>query len=87
MFKKIKLFFKKEKNDNCLKCQYHELFEKGKKIFNEWDKKNPAPKQLVSIQKQLTKIKKSIKIQHKENELKFCSNHPEIIEFLPSEWT
>lgn len=84
MFKKEK---KIEKQQECLKCQYNKLMKEGKEIFDRWDQKGKPPKKLIIIQKKLIKLKKIIKQKRINEELEFCAEHPEIFEFLPSEWT
>lgn len=75
------------KKQECLKCKYQKLMKEGKEIFDKWDQKGKPPKTLIKIQKELIKLKKLIKNQKIDQELEFCAEHPEIFEFLPSEWT
>lgn len=84
--KKRKKAAKKAKKQECLKCKYQKLMEQGKVIFDNWDQKGKPPKKLIEIQKQLLKLKKAIKQQKIDEELEYCAEHPEIFEFLPSEW-
>lgn len=85
--KKKKLSARKAKKQECLKCKYEKLMQEGKRIFDNWDQKGKPPKRLVSIQKELLKLKKAIKQQKIDEDLMFCAEHPEVFEFLPSEWT
>lgn len=83
MFKRSKNIKKLE----CLKCKYDKLMQEGKEIFDRWDQKGKPPKRLVVIQKKLIKLKKEIKKREVDEKYEFCAEHPEIFEFLPSEWT
>lgn len=83
MFKKKKSAKKKA----SLKDKYDKLMKEGQKIFDHWNQKDKPPKRLIVIQKQLIKLRKKIKQQHIDEDLEFYAEHPEVYEFLPSEWT
>lgn len=77
---------KHQDDKNCLKCQYEDLYQAGKKIFEEWDQKGTPPKELLKIQKQLLKLKKQIEKAKIDSSLEFCAEHPEVYEYLPLDW-
>lgn len=76
---------RESQHNNCLKCQYENLFKAGKILFDKWDKQPPAPAQLLEIKNQLNELKTKIEDHKNDEELKFCANHPEIFDFLPLE--
>lgn len=82
------MFKRSQKNKlKVLKRKYQKLLKQGKKIFDTWDQETKPPKKLIVIQKKLRQLYQEIETQRLDDELQFFAEHPEVYEFLPSEWT